>query len=197
MAFTFYGKTLTGLSVPPTTIEKGAIIGLSGRSGSGKSRLMRALVDLDASEMQLALDGVQCFKMPPQTWRSRILYCAATPAWWDSERIDTLFQTSAQKELLEKLGLDRAVWSVPVAELSTGEQQRVHVARYLIKKPDVLLLDEPTSALDKETTATVEQLIREFARDAAVVLTSHSPEQLDRLSTRRWRISGTCLEETE
>lgn len=196
MSFAFEGTTPTGLSVPPLSIEHGDIIGLSGRSGSGKSRLMRALADLDRSDMNMTLDGIPRQQVPYQDWRTRILYCAATPAWWEDDRIDEIFRTSKETALLEATGLNPALWSVAPTELSTGEQQRAHVARHLARAPDVLLLDEPTSALDAESTGTVERLIRDAAGRAAVLLTSHDPEQLDRLATRRWHIRDGHLRET-
>ena len=61
--------------------------------------------------------------------------------------------------------------------------------------PDVLLLDEPSAALDSEATASLESVIRDVARRAAVLLTSHDPEQISRLATRRWRIRDNRLEE--
>lgn len=194
MTLAFHGTTLTGLTVPRLEIERGDIIGVSGRSGSGKSRLMRALADLDRSGLTITLDGVPRRQVQCQSWRARILYCAATPAWWEDDQINGLFQTPAETNLIEEVGLDRALWSVPMSELSTGEQQRAHVARYLAMTPDVMMLDEPTSALDAETTQTVERLIASVADHAAVLLTSHDPAQLDRLANRRWHIRDSQLE---
>ena len=157
---------------------------------------MRALADLDQpKEMSISLGGIPLRDVHWSEWRRRILYCPATPAWWEDDRIEILFKTPEDIALLKTVGLSADLWSRPITELSTGEQQRAHVARYLAMSPDVLLLDEPSAALDSEATASLESVIRDVARRAAVLLTSHDPEQISRLATRRWRIRDNRLEE--
>jgi ABC-type sulfate/molybdate transport systems ATPase subunit len=66
--------------------------------------------------------------------------------------------------------------------LSTGERQRLALARALVLKPRVLLLDEPTSALDSDNKHAVETLLREFIDDGgAIIFTTHEVEQIARM----------------
>jgi alpha-D-ribose 1-methylphosphonate 5-triphosphate synthase subunit PhnL len=77
------------------------------------------------------------------------------------------------------------LWSVAPATFSGGEQQRINIARGLIRKRPVLLLDEPTASLDTENRFTVITLINEArAAGAAIVGIFHDREVRDALATR-------------
>jgi ABC-type multidrug transport system fused ATPase/permease subunit len=61
------------------------------------------------------------------------------------------------------------------ARLSTGERQRIHLARAFLKDAPILLLDEPTSALDAESEALIGQSLRELLRGRTTLLVAHRP----------------------
>ncbi len=87
---------------------------------------------------------------------------------------------------LERLRIPQRLWQLPPATFSGGEQQRVNIARNMIKPRPVLLLDEPTASLDKANTQTVIELIREaVARGAAVMGIFHDPAVASAVATRR------------
>ncbi len=89
-------------------------------------------------------------------------------------------------EWLTRLRIPPALWPLPPATFSGGEQQRVNIARSLISPRPLLLLDEPTASLDAANTATVIELIREaLGRGAAVVGIFHDRAVSDALATRR------------
>ena len=93
--------------------------------------------------------------------------------------------------LLERLRIPQRLWSLPPATFSGGEQQRINIARSLIKPRALLLMDEPTASLDVANTHTVVQLIQEaVARGSAVVGIYHDPEVGSRVATRRVDISS-------
>jgi ABC-type iron transport system FetAB ATPase subunit len=97
--------------------------------------------------------------------------------------------------LLDALDLDRACLSWPVAQLSTGERQRLALVRALLAEPEVLLLDEPTSALDVDATKAVERLITDYmSRGATVVIVTHDDEQAQRLGDQHLRVDGGKVE---
>lgn len=90
------------------------------------------------------------------------------------------------KEMLSKLNIPMNLWSLPPATFSGGEQQRVNIARNLIKEKPILLLDEPTSSLDKLNSKIVINLFQQsISKGAAVVGIFHDQETADILATQR------------
>jgi ABC-type sulfate/molybdate transport systems ATPase subunit len=82
-----------------------------------------------------------------------------------------------------------------VNELSTGERQRLGLARALALEPRVLLLDEPTAALDRAATERVEAELRRYLDGgAAILMVTHSPDQAARMARRSWRMEQGRLE---
>lgn len=87
---------------------------------------------------------------------------------------------------LSRLRIHERLWRLPPATFSGGEQQRINIARNLIKPKPLLLLDEPTASLDAANTGTVIELIREaVVRGAAIVGIFHDPEVRAAVATRR------------
>lgn len=90
---------------------------------------------------------------------------------------------------LHRLGIGRQLWSLPPATFSGGEQQRINVARSLIKPRPLLLLDEPTASLDAANTEVVLEMINESrSRGAAIIAVFHDSAISERVATRRVRI---------
>jgi len=89
------------------------------------------------------------------------------------------------EQLLLRLRIPMRLWSVPPATFSGGEQQRINIARSLIRPGRLLLLDEPTASLDAENRATVVQLINEAReRGAAIVGIFHDARVREAVATR-------------
>lgn len=87
--------------------------------------------------------------------------------------------------ILERLRIPRALWSLPPATFSGGEQQRINVARGLVAEQPILLLDEPTASLDSDNRGAVVELIRGAkARGATVVGVFHDREVRDAVADR-------------
>ena len=105
--------------------------------------------------------------------------------------IEALLDARAQAAvLLERLRIPERLWSLPPATFSGGEQQRINIARSLIKPRALLLMDEPTASLDVANTDTVVQLIQEaVARGSAVVGIFHDPDVGASVATCRIDIS--------
>lgn len=90
------------------------------------------------------------------------------------------------RQWLERLRIPQRLWALPPATFSGGEQQRVNIARNLIKPRPLLLLDEPTASLDAANTQTVIDLIQEArARGAALLGIFHDRAVADAVATRR------------
>ena len=93
--------------------------------------------------------------------------------------------------MLSALALDDGHLSRPIAELSTGERQRLGLVRALVDEPRVLLLDEPTSALDTTSAAMAEELIKyQLLAERIVLLVSHDVAQIERLAHARLQLAA-------
>jgi putative ABC transport system ATP-binding protein len=100
------------------------------------------------------------------------------------------------REILDAVGLS-GQWDKFPEQLSGGEQQRLAIARALVKEPRVILADEPTGNLDLETGATILELVYEIckSRNVTLIMVTHSSEALW-LADRTFRLrSGKLLEE--
>jgi ABC-type iron transport system FetAB ATPase subunit len=174
-------------------LAAGEACAVTGPSGAGKSVLLRMIADLDPSEGRVSLDGIDREAMPAPLWRRQVTYLAAEAGWW-AESVAEHFSADAPARLVPEraaLLLPPEVFGWPVARLSTGERQRLALLRALAGGPRVLLLHEPTASLDPESVRGAEAVIE--ARRAAgliVVLVSHDPAQVARLTARRLAVAG-------
>lgn len=171
-------------------IADGECLAVEAPSGTGKTRLLRAIADLDPVSGHVFLDGAEKSEMSADLWRKRVRYVAAEPAWWtDTPRgclQDGPLAATRMPRLLHALGIGAAKLDQPVASLSTGEKARLALARALVDEPKVLLLDEPTAALDPATAALVEELIKfQTLSGRSVILVSHDRGQIERLAHAR------------
>jgi phosphate-transporting ATPase len=176
-------------------LAAGEIVAIRGPSGSGKSLLLRALADLDPAEGRVTLEGAPREAIPAPVWRRRVAYVPAESGWW-SDRVRAHFADGA--DLVAALGLDPAALDWEVRRLSTGERQRLAIARALALKPKVWLLDEPTGALDAEAAARVEALLRQGrAGGAAILLVTHDAAQARRFADRTLHMEAGRLSARE
>ena len=185
-----------GLTPISFSLQMGECVALMGPSGSGKSLLLRAIADLDQAPGQIFLEGAERGELSGPAWRRTVRYLAADPGWW-AETVGVHFpQVPPQahqrlERLLESLGLTPDILAAPLARVSTGERQRLGLARALLDEPKVLLLDEPTAALDPTSAALVEEVIRyQLLLLRAVVIATHDLAQAQRLARKLIRIEG-------
>lgn len=89
-------------------------------------------------------------------------------------------------EWLARLRIPQRLWSLPPATFSGGEQQRINIARSLIRPRPLLLVDEPTASLDAQNAATVIEILREaLTRGSTVIAVFHDPSAAGQLGARR------------
>lgn len=178
--------------VAPVDLALGAAecVGVSGPSGCGKTRLLRAVADLDPHGGDCSLKGTDCSAMKAHDWRRQVSLLTADSRWW-AETVGEHFPVNDPR-LLERLGFDETVLAADVNRLSTGERQRLALARLLCRKPRVLLVDEPTANLDEANRDAVESLVADFRRSdgIGVLWVSHDAAQLERVADRHFLIRG-------
>ena len=171
------------------SVAAGDLLFLSGPSGAGKTLLLRSIVDLDPNEGEAYVGAMARSALRPPEWRRRVGLLPAESGWWrDSVGPHFPAGGAEQTALLAALGFERDVLEWSVARLSTGERQRLSLARLLAYRPEALLLDEATANLDPTNRARVEAVVEDYRQQqgAAVFWVSHDPEQ-------RLRLGGTAL----
>jgi len=174
-------------------IEASEIIGLNGASGSGKSRLLRSLADLDEHTGSVYLNSIEQHSIKAHTWRAQVAMLSAETYWW----LDTVAEhfKNFSIEQAKALGFVSDVSAWQVSRLSSGEKQRLGLLRLLENQPDVLLLDEPTANLDPENARLFETFVTDYVytRPACAIWVSHDVEQLKRISQRQYKIQNGQL----
>lgn len=172
-----------GLAPVDLEVPEGRCIAISGRSGAGKSLLLRAIADLDPNHGRVTLDGQTRDDMPAPKWRRLVTYVAAESGWW-TERVGDHFEApDIAAGYLVRLGFMGDVMSWPVSRLSSGERQRLALLRAIVQGPRVMLLDEPTSALDPDATAKVESILHEkTAGGVSIIMVTHDRAQAKRMA---------------
>jgi putative ABC transport system ATP-binding protein len=179
------GLHRAGLQEVSLTLAASELVCLSGPSGAGKTLLLRALADLDVSTGAVYLQGVLRERIPATQWRRQTAYLPAESRWW-AATVGEHF-ADIDQGLLTQLGFHEDVVGWTVERLSSGERQRLAVARLLAIEPVVLLLDEPTANLDYGNTLKVEKVVREYLRDkqAACLWVTHAEDQINRIADRK------------
>ncbi len=186
-------RGLARLALGPANfdLDSGQCIAVTGPSGAGKTMLLRAIADLDPADGDVLLDGVSRNTMPAPDWRAKVTYVPAEAGWWE-ETVQPHFPAWRDAlPLIERFLLPSGCGDWPIARLSTGERQRLALARALVQSPRVLLLDEPTSGLDPEATMAVETELRaQLAGGVGVLMVTHDTAQADRLAQARLQIDN-------
>lgn len=184
--------TLAGVSV---AVPAGRVVCVSGTSGSGKSRLLRAVADLEPHGGEISLNGTSQGAVPAHQWRRQVVMVPADSQWWFDE-VSAHFPEGAGERLPAALGFPADVMGWSVSRLSSGERQRLALWRALALEPQALLLDEPTANLDGDSTTNIENWLLDeiHRRQIAVLWVAHDPAQIHRVADAHYRIHGTALE---
>ena len=164
-------------------IQAGEFVALLGQSGSGKSTLLRAIAELDyevrgAGELQTSKNRSVVFQdarlLPWARVLDNVILGVRSP---DARALG--------EAALAEVGLAGRERAWPI-ELSGGEQQRVALARSLVRAPDLLLADEPFGALDFLTRLRMHELLRELCERhrPAVLLVTHDVDEAIQLADR-------------
>lgn len=195
-----YQTGLDALSELSFAVAPGEVVFVTGHSGAGKSTLLK-LVSLAErpTRGRISINGRELTRVRrggiPQHRRGigmvfqdhRLLTDRSV---FDNVALPLLIAGTARSEIgkrvraaLDKVGLLSREKAAPVA-LSTGEQQRVGIARALVNRPKVVLADEPTASLDDERADEVLALLEEVVKEekATLVLVTHEQRVRERFS---------------
>ncbi|MBS3746612.1 MAG: ATP-binding cassette domain-containing protein [Wenzhouxiangellaceae bacterium] len=177
-------------------VSRGKVICLSGASGSGKTRLLRAVADLEPHGGDCRLGDIRQSETPAHNWRAQVMMIPAESQWWH-ETVGEHFDADAG-DALEALDLPGEATSWSIDRLSSGEKQRLALIRALAREPRALLLDEPTANLDAESIKRVERWLLEIIerRELPTLWVAHDAEQIQRVSNRHLLIRDGRLEES-
>jgi ABC-2 type transport system ATP-binding protein/sodium transport system ATP-binding protein len=179
------------------TAAAGEVYGLLGPNGAGKTTTLRILLGLlSPTAGQAAIEGFSSTRQPEEVKRRVGLVSSSAGLYPHlSVREMLLFfadlyavPPARARDELDRLGklLDlRDLFDRRCVTLSTGQKQRVHLARALIHQPPVLLLDEPTLGLDVLLSQVVLEFVQHLRREGkAVILTTHHLDEAERLCDR-------------
>ena len=198
-------------------VAAGEHVSIVGRSGTGKSTMLNIIGLLDApTSGTYELDGVDTTRLG-EGRRARMrgedfgfvfqqfnIFAARTAA--ENVEVPLLYASGAQLlcrrsialDMLERVGLADRADSHP-GEMSGGEQQRIAIARALVRRPRVILADEPTGALDPDTGRAVMTLLEEVARESgsALIVITHDMAVAARASRAYELYDGVLHEVTD
>ncbi|MFC4411259.1 ABC transporter ATP-binding protein [Chungangia koreensis] len=191
------------------TIEKGEVISILGRSGSGKSTMLRLLAGLEAPtkgsftiQEQVVFDGTT-FLQPEKRGIGMVFQdYALFPHMTVRENI--LFGLSQLKNEEKKKRLREVLELVELQEfekryphqLSGGQQQRVAIARAIAPNPHLILLDEPFSNLDAELQVKIRKELRDILKKAKItsILVTHDENDAYAIADRIVKLKDGCIE---
>jgi len=189
-------------------IDSGEVIILTGKSGSGKTTILKSLAHLNVYEGEIKLRGKTPTAHGVPLYRTRVLYVPQRPSMLPGTPrrfLTTIRGYQSRKRqpgagvpspesdpfaVARGWGLEDDAWDREWTSLSGGEAQRLALAVAVgLEGTEILLLDEPTSALDAETTELVEKYLKKLIRSEyssikAIVWITHSEEQGKRCGSR-------------
>jgi ABC-2 type transport system ATP-binding protein len=187
------------------TVADGEIFGLLGPNGAGKTTTLRMLGGLIPPTSGEVLVGAERFtRTNGARLRARIGFLTETPGLWEQLTVwenlaiyARLFGLRDVAGAVERSLRPFDLWDRRqdrAAVLSKGMKQKVALARALVHDPDVVLLDEPTANLDPQTARGVrERLLALRGRGAAVVVSTHNLDEIERIADRVALIRGRLV----
>ena len=204
----YQGESLI-LSDVNITVSKSEFVYLVGKTGTGKSSLLKTLYG--ELPLKTGTANVAGFDLKDLTWKTvpflrrnigivfqdfqlltdrnvhdNMKFVLSATGWKDHKAIEEKIE-----EVLGKVGLKTKGFKYPF-ELSGGEQQRVDIARALLNSPRLILADEPTGNLDPETTEEIMTLLFQIGKDlgTAIVMATHDYIVINKYPARMIRTEG-------
>ena len=190
------------------SIRKGEFIYLIGKTGSGKSSLLKILYgDIRILDGEGNVAGINIVKikekeipflrrklgivfqdfklLSDRSIKKNLEFVLKATDWKDKQKIEDRIQT-----VLEKVKLQNTENKFP-HELSGGEQQRIAIARALLNKPELILADEPTGNLDPATSAEIIEVFKKINKNGTTILiATHDYDIISKFPAKTIRIQN-------
>jgi len=190
------------------SIRKGEFIYLIGKTGSGKSSLLKILYgDIKILDGEGSVAGINIVKikekeipflrrklgivfqdfklLSDRSIKKNLEFVLKATDWKDKQKIEDRIQT-----VLEKVKLQNTENKFP-HELSGGEQQRIAIARALLNKPELILADEPTGNLDPATSAEIIEVFKKINKNGTTILiATHDYDIISKFPAKTIRIQN-------
>jgi gliding motility-associated transport system ATP-binding protein len=177
-------------------VRSGEVLGFLGPNGAGKSTTMKMITGfLAPTQGQIRVAGFDVSRNPIEVKR-RIGYLPEGAPAYDDMTATTFLEFIARirgynrRERRERvaMAIDKAnlgsVAHKPIETLSKGFKRRVGLAQAILHDPPILVMDEPTDGLDPNQKHEVRELIREMAKDKAILISTHILEEVDAICDR-------------
>lgn len=192
-------------------IDKGEFVYLIGRTGTGKSSILKLLygeMPLVNGEAEIAafdLKKLKRKKLPflrrkigvvfqdfqlltDRNLEENLRFVLKATGWKKKSEINQRVE-----EVLTQVGLQKKTQHMP-HQLSGGEQQRVAIARSMLNKPAIILADEPTGNLDPETSEDIMRLFFDIAKGGtAILMATHDFNQMEKFPAKTMRVEDKTL----
>ncbi len=186
-----YNQKVRALDSVSLALDKGDWLTILGPSGSGKSTLLNIIGGLDKPNEGFAyVDGFKITQLSQNELTKfrrehvgfvfqqfhLVPYLTATENVMLAQYFHSIADEEEASTALKNLGLGHRLNHLP-SQLSSGEQQRVCIARALINEPNVLLADEPTGNLDHQNERTVLEIFKQLnQKGLTIIIVTHNPE---------------------
>lgn len=185
--------------------QMGEFVAITGESGSGKSTLLNIISGMDTfDEGEMYYDGEPTFQYDTEDWedfrRNRIGFVfqsynlighySALENITSALLIMGMDEGKAKEQAyyyLEKVGL-KGFEKQRASQLSSGQKQRLSIARALAKNTAIIVADEPTGNLDSETGEQIIRLLKDLSKDRLILMVTHNYEQAEPYVTRKVRL---------
>jgi cell division transport system ATP-binding protein len=210
-----YQRDIMVLKEVSLEVNEGDFIYFVGKTGSGKSSLMRVLyADLPLKKGFVRVNGMLVHKLKnkniPKLRRSlgivfqdfqllfdrsvndNLLFVMKATGWKDKNKMKL-----AMEKILEQVDLKNKGHKMP-HQLSGGEQQRLAIGRALVNNPKVILADEPTGNLDPHTSHGIMDLLMQIKENGtAVIMATHDYDTMDKYPGRIFHFADSTVSEIE
>jgi ATP-binding cassette subfamily C protein CydD len=190
VSLAYPGRELPALDSVSLAVEPGSLVVVTGESGSGKSSLLALLMRfVEPTGGEIRIGGHRLDELPVQAWREQVGWVSQDPHLFagsvaDNVRLGCPGATDgAVEEALERAGAAVFVGALPEGSatqigerglrLSTGQRQRIALARAFLRDAPLVLLDEPTAHLDPITAGGIRQAVEGLMANRTVLLVTH------------------------